>query len=476
MGNRQHCILIIDDEEQILVSYGFVLKSAGYKVITESDSRKVIPLLERERISVIVLDLIMPYISGQELLTVFRNEYPNIPVIIMTASNEVETAVECMKKGAYDYIIKPVDKNRFITSVNKAVEYIELHEEVSYLKRQVLSGELQNREAFSHILTNSKKMMAIFQYAEAIAKTDKPILITGETGVGKELLAKAIYKASKVKGKFVAVNVAGLDAIMFSDTLFGHKKGSYTGALSDRAGLIAQAEGGVMLLDEIGDLPESSQLKLLRLIEEQVYYPIGSDTPRKCNVRIISITNKNLEELVKNGQFRKDLYYRLSYHSILIPPLRERKEDIPVLFEYFLQESAYSLGKKIPSYSKSLIQVLLNYDFPGNVRELKSMTYDAVARDTTGIITENYFEYIVEDIKGCHRIKTEEVPPILISKDRFPTIKEAEGFLISEALRRANGNQRIAASMLGITRQALNKRLCRMAKGQNKDAKDVASE
>ncbi|MBI5409479.1 MAG: sigma-54-dependent Fis family transcriptional regulator [Nitrospirae bacterium] len=466
MSSNKRPVLLVDDEEQILLSYSLILRTSGIgDVLTVNDSRQVINLLNRQEVAVVVMDLVMPYVSGTELLNKITHDFPQIPVIVMTATNELEMAVDCMKAGAFDYLVKPVEKSRFISSIQKALELRELKDEITSLKKQLLRDSLKNREAFSSYLTNSKKIHAIFRYIEAIAETKRPICICGETGVGKELLASIVYAVSGLKGEFVPVNVAGLDDTMFSDTLFGHKKGAFTGADQDRKGLVAKATGGVLLLDEFGDLNESSQIRLLRLLEEQKYYPLGSDTAERSDIRIIATTNKDVEAQIAAGKFRKDLYYRLCAHSIYIPPLRERTEDIPLLLEHFLEAAANSLAKKKPSYPQELITMLLNYSFPGNARELQAMVFDAVAQHNSGILSLNSFKQFMKH-KGLN-VKTNVAPhlnenfSIVKDNERLPTLEEAEDLLISEALKRTNGNQGIAASLLGLTRQALNKRIKR---------------
>ncbi|UCH80864.1 MAG: sigma-54-dependent Fis family transcriptional regulator [Nitrospiraceae bacterium] len=467
MAVSEKPVVLVDDEDQILLSYSTILKTAGMdNIITIQDSKKVMPFLMDHEASVVVLDLIMPHLSGGELLNKIKNDYPNIPVIVMTAINDIEMAVNCMKAGAFDYLVKPVEKSRFISSLHKAFEILELQVEVCNLKHHLLSEQLNNREAFSSIITQSRKMISVFHYIEAIAGSDRPVCISGETGVGKELLARATYNISGRTGYFVAVNVAGLDDTMFSDTLFGHKKGAFSGADSDRDGLIAKAGGGSLMLDEIGDLNEHSQLKLLRLLEERQYYPLGSDVSHKSNVRIIATTNKDLKNMVANGRFRKDLYYRLCTHLIQIPPLRERLEDIPLLLDHFLDEASLTLSKRKPYYPDELITLLSGYHFPGNIRELQTMIVDAVARHKSGKLSMGTFKHKI-------RQNDEAVPTHFISSEKgklsetpgqsgvLPTLKESEAYLISEALKRSEGNQRRAAEMLGISRQALNKRLKR---------------
>ena len=303
----------------------------------------------------------------------------------------------------------------------------------------------------------------MFHYIETIAESKEPVLIMGETGVGKELVSKAIYDVSHVKGKFVTVNVAGLDDTMFSDTLFGHKKGAFTGADKDRKGLIVKAFEGTLLLDEIGDLNDMSQVKLLRLIEDGTYYPLGSDTPEKSNERIIASTNCDIQKLIAEGKFREDLYYRLGAIHVHVPPLRERTEDIPLLLDHFIEDSSKSLKKNKPSWPQELIALLSNYFFPGNIRELKAMVFDAVAKHKSGMLSLNSFkEYITkksEYIDPAISLGNSGASGMPAFTGRFPTLKETDDFLVSEALKRSNGNQGIAASMLGITRQALNSRL-----------------
>jgi DNA-binding NtrC family response regulator len=466
-------VLLVDDEEQILLSYKVMLRTDGCdNVITVHDSREVLPLLSKQGVSVIVLDLNMPILSGTELLGKISDEFPLIPVIIVTAINDLENAVECMKRGASDYIVKPVEKNRFISSIRKALEVSELRSEVSNLRQHIstlrqhfFSDKLEFESAFSSILTKSKKMYSVFQYVEAVSRSTEPILIRGETGVGKELISRAVHQISGLQGEFVAVNVSGLDDTMFSDTLFGHKKGAFTGAEKDRDGLIVQAKGGTLLLDEIGDLNELSQVKLLRLLEEGVYYPLGSDIPQKSNARIIGSTNRDLQNRISERKFRKDLYYRLAALQIQIPPLRERLEDIPVLLDYFLENSAESLHKNKPAPASELISLLSTYYFPGNIRELKAMVFDAVAQHKSGVLSMGRFKEFIaskgEQVKSEFAIKNEKYGSTLDISGRFPTLKEVETYMISEALERSNNNQGIAASLLGITRHALNKRLKR---------------
>ncbi|MCB1859198.1 MAG: sigma-54-dependent Fis family transcriptional regulator [Gammaproteobacteria bacterium] len=463
-------VILVDDEPSVLLSSRMILNSAGLaNVQTVADSRELLPTLQEREAAVVVLDLFMPYLSGTQLLPEIIRDYPDLPVIVMTASQEVETAVRCMKEGAFDYLVKPVEESRFISSVRRAMELRSLRQQVGALKRYLITDQLEHGEAFSAIVTVSRRMRNLFQYMEAVAETGEPVLISGETGTGKELLAEAMHKLSNRSGPFVTVNVAGLDDALFSDTLFGHRKGAFSGADSHREGMVAQAAGGTLFLDEIGDLKLPSQVKLLRLLQERQYYPLGSDVAKICDVRIVCATNQNLQACMSQNKFRADLFFRLSVHQVEVPPLRRRKEDIPALLEHFIQAAATSLEKKAPAAPPELERLLENYHFPGNIRELRAMVFDAVARHQAGsVLSVKGFRKFIK----AQRQDSPTVPDtqqVVISDGRFPTLKEAEQLHIEEALLRAGGNQGTAATLLGISRPALNRRLSRM-KGKGSDS------
>jgi two-component system, NtrC family, nitrogen regulation response regulator GlnG len=458
-------VLLVDDEPQLLRSASVALRASGItRVVTLEDSRAVLPLLAEQEVGVIVLDLTMPHLSGQVLLEHLTTDYPDVPVMVMTATNDLETAVQCMQAGAIDYLVKPVETNRLVASVRRALEVRALQAEVLSLKERLLTETPPHREAFAEIITQSKAMHAIFRYIEAIAHSPQPVLITGETGTGKELVARALHRLAGGRGEFVAVNVAGLDDTMFSDTLFGHTKGAFTGADQPRDGLITQATDGTLFLDEIGDLAPASQVKLLRLLQDGTYYPLGADRPRQSRARIVVATNYDIAQRVSAELFRKDLYYRLRAHHIQIPPLRARREDIPLLINHVLEKAAQALHKPTPTPPLALHRLLQTYAFPGNVRELEAMVFDAVARHQGGILSLQSFKAAIG--AGPPTAEDGAEPATLMSlstlfPDRLPTLSEAQAALIAEALRRAEGNQGLAAGMLGLSRQALNKRLTR---------------
>jgi len=464
LNSFQKPILLVDDEEHILNSTKLLLLSSGFsEVLTESDSSEVLPFLEKQPVSVIVLDLHMPKLSGVDLLVKLVNGYPHIPIILVTANDEVVTIVECMKMGAFDYIVKPVEATRLVASVRKAMDHSNLAHEVALLKQRLLSDELQNPAAFAQIVTGNKRMRALFQYVEVIAPTQQPTLITGETGTGKELFARVIHELSGCKGEFIALNVAGLDDNMFSDTLFGHRKGAFTGAEQNREGMVASAKGGTLFLDEIGDLDNSSQVKLLRLLQEKEYYPVGSDLLRKSDARIVMATNRNLPKLIEEGKFRNDLYYRLCAHQLNIPPLRERLDDIPLLLDHLLDKAASAMNKKKPTCPPQLAVLLSIYSFPGNVRELEGMVFDAVVRHSSGILSMESFRGAIGDVRPTAEMEVSPAAdrenPLNVLFGHFPTIDEVEEYLINEAMTLAKNNQGIAANLLGMNRQTLNKRL-----------------
>ncbi|MCP4409701.1 MAG: sigma-54-dependent Fis family transcriptional regulator [Gammaproteobacteria bacterium] len=462
-------VLLVDDEASVLLSSKMLLHSVGVRnVETLEDSRELMPYLARHRVAAIVLDLFMPYVTGNQLLPEIVQQYPEIPVIVMTASQEVETAVACMKEGAFDYLVKPVEESRYTSCVKRVLEVRALRQQLGAMKRSLLSDRLDHPDVFSSIMTANRKMRSLFQYMEAIAFSNEPILIIGETGVGKGLLAEAAHRLSACPGKLVQLNVAGADDALFSDTLFGHRKGAFTGADQAREGLVAQAAAGTLFLDEIGDLTITSQVKLLRLLQEQSYYPLGSDVPKNSDIRILCATHQDLRAQMSQGQFRSDLYFRLSVHQIEVPPLRERKEDIPLLLGHFIEQAAHSMKKPAPTPPSELLTLLANHHFPGNVRELRAMVYDAVAQHRSGpVLSMESFRGVIQKQRIPARLAkkehgTETHPLIVPEGAPFPTLKEAETELVTEALRRAKGNQGIAAALLGISRPALNRRLSRL--------------
>ncbi len=455
-------ILLVDDERPWLRSLSLALERVGglNNLITCQDSREALDILRRQPVSLVLLDLNMPYMSGQELLLAIHQTYPDIPVIVISGLNQVDTAVKCMRLGAFDYFVKTVEEDRLLAGVLRALRLRELQGENQKLKSSLLDNRLQHPDAFDDILTCSSQMQNIFRYVEAVAPSCEPILITGESGTGKELIAHAVHRVATPEGPWVTVNVAGLDDNVFADTLFGHVKGAFTGADAARPGMIEQARGGTLFLDEIGDLSLPSQIKLLRLLQEGEYHPLGSDRPKRIQARIVVATNRDLAQAQLAGTFRKDLFFRLRAHHIHLPPLHERSEDIPLLLHHFLEEAANAFGKKRPTPPDELPTLLQTHNFPGNVRELRAMVFDAVSVHNGGKLSMNNFKKAMGAPQHNNNSVHEEISgPELHFPTPLPTIERTVRLLIEEALQRANGNQSIAAGMLGISRPALNKRL-----------------
>jgi DNA-binding NtrC family response regulator len=452
-------ILLVDDEEMFLRSARLALAADGWTNVTiEIDSRKVEELLKSRPFDVVALDLTMPYVSGLELLKHISEHYPETTVIVITGINEIDSVVDCMRKSAFDYIVKPVRQEILCSRIRKAVDHQSSLKETNLLKETILDGSIKNPALFSSIVTSSKRMLNLFRYAEAVAPSELPILITGETGTGKELMARVIHTLSGRKGTFVPVNAASLATSIFADTLFGHTRGAYTGAQQDRKGLIEEAADGTLFLDELGDLDLESQVALLRLLQEREYQPLGSDKPRRSKARIVAATNK---KVTPEGPFRRDLYYRLQAHHIHIPPLRERMEDVPLIARSFIEKASEELGKVIHHIPIELDDLLMQHNFPGNIRELEGIVYDAVSQNNSGTLSLQVFKNkIGGSAQNIVSLKTsnDQTANTVSFPHPLPTMKAMEDILIKEALLRCNGNKTLAAHMLGLSRQTLIKR------------------
>ena len=454
-------VLLVDDEPAWLHSLALTLeRSAGITNLqTCADSRKVMELLDRSAVGLVLLDLTMPHLSGEQLLAQIAERHPETTVIVISGLNQVEAAVQCIKLGAFDYFVKTVEEDRLIGGILRAIRMRELEQDNREITDRFLAGTVQDPEAFSSIVTADRGLQTIFAYVEAVAKSPQPLLITGESGVGKELLARAAHTLSGCKGPLVSVNVAGLDDTVFADTLFGHLRGAFTGADQPRKGMIEEAADGTLFLDEIGDLSIASQVKLLRLLQEGEYFPLGSDRPKRLKARIVVATHCDLVEREAQGSFRRDLYYRLRTHRIHVPPLRDRKGDIPLLLDYFLAAAADDLGKKKPTPPRELGQLLATYPFPGNIRELRSMVYDAVSVHRDRVLSMESFIQAIGSRGGGSLPATQSSGNPFTGLERLPTFGDAAELLVEEAMHRSAGNQSLAARLLGISQPALSKRL-----------------
>jgi len=458
-------VLIIDDELDLLENYRMQLEGNGIdNLILCSRGEAVAALLREQDISVLLLDLSLPGVSGKRLLEEIKENYPGIHILVITGLQDVDLAVECIKIGAFDFMVKPVELSRLLSKINQCVDKKNLEKQIDVLTQKIQTTELKNKEAFAGIITHNETMLSKFRYVEAIAESNNPVLITGESGVGKELIAAVIHQLSNRAGKFVSENIAGLDDTMISDTLFGHAKGAFTDAEGARRGLVEEAAGGTLFLDEIGDMSSSSQVKLLRFIEQKEYRPLGADEVKVSDARIIIATNADLKQKLEEGTFRKDLFYRLT-HQIHIPPLRERLDDLPYLVNHFVTQAAEALDRKPPAVPDELLLQLRNYDYPGNIRELKNMIENALSRSTSRTLSLSYFKEYLQSNRAESDSEATEIElkvDNFILPDKFPKLKELEEYAVSEALRRSKGNQNFAARLLGLSPSALSRRIKKM--------------
>lgn len=457
-------ILLVDDEDSFLRSLTMTLKRRGgiNHLFQCNDSRNVLAMLEQHPIKLVLLDLNMPNVMGMSLLEQILESHPHVRVIIISGLNQIEIAMQCIRLGALDYFVKTTDENHLIEGIKRTIRSIEVHSENDKLRSRFLNDTLEHPEVFENILTQDKTMRSIFQYLEAIAASNQPIMINGESGVGKELIAQAIHKLSHKSGPIISVNVAGLDDNMFADTLFGHSRGAFSGAEKARAGMIEQANGGTLFLDEIGDLSLMSQVKLLRLLQEGEYYPLGSDHPKRLNARVVVATHQDLTQKQEAGEFRKDLYYRLQTHQVSIPPLRQRKGDIAILLDLFLEEAASELQKAKPTIPKELPVLLANYAFPGNVRELRALAFKAMGLHRSKMLSMDSFKDLIspKDLSpGWTEDQTTQSCISFHPELSLPSLTEIGDLLIDEAMLRAKGNQSIASRLVGISQPALSKRI-----------------
>ncbi len=449
-----HTILVVDDEPSIRECLQIMLKREGYEVSCAEDGREAITLFEKNPFDVVLADIRMPKTTGFEVLNRIKELSPKTKVIMITAYASFESAVESMKEGAYDYIAKPFNVDEVKRTVSNALQSVTGTEDSAQKKRGKGNGEY-----FEGIVSVSPEMQKIFDLIPKAASSKANVLITGESGTGKELVARAIHNHSpRREGPFVTMNCGGVPEQLLESELFGYTKGSFTGAISDKIGLFQAANAGTIFMDEIGDLPLPLQVKLLRIVQEKSFKPVGGTQEIKVDVRIISATNIDLEERVINGTFREDLFYRLNVIQVRIPPLRERKMDIPLLAHHFLKKYSQELGKEIRTISSYALKVLLDYSFPGNVRELENIVERSVALESSNII--------LPESLTLSRHKNEFKKNILIDTDIPPEgidLTEAVGtlekHLLRKALQKTNGEIKKAAQLLHIPYRAIRYRL-----------------
>jgi len=440
-------ILIIDNELVALKNLKQVMKNEGYAVTGTQSGQKALKYLEEQHFDVVLTDLRLEKIDGMQILEKCRSHYPDTEVILITGYATLESAVEAMKQGAFYYIGKPFRLDDVRKVVREALAKVEIKNENRHLREQLASYESKVQ-----IITQAPQMLKLLKTARQVAPTDCNIIISGESGTGKELLARYLHQYSeRVKGPFIAVNCGAFTEELLANELFGHEKGAFTGATAQKQGLVEVANGGTLFLDEVTEMPPSMQVKLLRVVQEREVQRLGSTTPIAVNVRFLAATNRNLQEIVKNGQFRQDLFFRLNVVSLHLPPLAQRKGDISLLSQYFLQRYAKQMKRAISEIAPAASECLAAYGFPGNVRELENLIAHGVALARGSTIE---LENLPEDIRTL-TIKTFRRK----EEGSLPSLEEQEIAYIQWVLKEVKGNKTLAAQVLGIDRVSLWRKL-----------------
>jgi DNA-binding NtrC family response regulator len=447
LEENNYRVLVIDDDEEMCRLIAEVLLKESFSVVTLSDSLQAAKVLRREEFDVIVTDLEMKGLKGTDLLKEAAMASPMTPVIIITAFGTIASAIQAMKLGAFDYITKPFDKEELVLVVKKAIENRTLKKEVLRLRKEVTT-----RYDFQQLIGKSPSMQKIYDLIERISDISSNVLITGESGTGKEMVAKAIHYTGKRKERpFIALNCAAIPETLLESELFGYKRGAFTDAKSDKKGLIFEADKGTLFLDEITEMPQTLQAKLLRVIEEKEVRPLGDTNAYPVDVRIISTSNRNMEALIQHDQFRKDLYYRLKVIDIELPPVRERREDIPLLIQHFISRFNRELKKEITSVSDETLRILFSYSWPGNVRELENVIQRAIALSRHEVI-------LPEDLPVSVLYETDKDMLKKAVQEKY-TIDQMEKEYIRRILVEVGGNRTKACEILGLDRKTLYRKL-----------------
>ncbi|MCB0361639.1 MAG: sigma-54-dependent Fis family transcriptional regulator [Bdellovibrionales bacterium] len=448
-------ILVVDDEESIREFLDIMLRKEGYEVACAEDGSKALELLKKRSMDMVISDLQMPNLSGIELLRQVKEQYPDMLFMMITAFGSTETAVEAMKLGAYDYITKPFKIDEVRINIANALRSKNLE-----VENRVLKKELNREYSFQSVVGNSEAMHRIYEMIRRVSSTPTNVLVTGESGTGKEMVAKAIHYNGPLKDKpFVTINCGAIPESLMESEMFGHKKGSFTGAVVDKAGLFEIADGGTLFLDEVGELPPSIQVKLLRAIQERVIRRVGGIDDTKIEVRIIAATNRDLEDMVSKGEFRQDLFYRLNVININMPPLRERPEDIPLLANHFLKKYNERLIKNIGGISSEAMDILRKYQYPGNVRELENIIERTVALEGGATILPESLPPFVNTPTGRKLASSHEIEITEDGIELDKIIGQIEKELLIKAIHATNGVKKRAAKLLNITFRSMRYRV-----------------
>ena len=441
-------ILIVDDEKNIREGLGRSLEMDGYEVLLAEDGKQGWSLVNQEHVDLVIADLKMPEMSGEELLKRISSAYPTIPVIILTGHGTIESAVEAMRNGAFDFVTKPVNLDRLSLLAKRALSNRELVLQHRNLKEEV--ERLKSRRTAGAIIGKSTQMQKIMQMVEQVAATKASVLITGESGVGKELVADAVHNLSnRSENPYIKVHCAALAESLLESELFGHEKGAFTGAVSMKRGRFELAHTGTIFLDEIGEINQQVQIKILRVLQDKKFERVGGEHTQEVDVRVVSATNRDLKSEIEEGRFREDLFYRLNVVNIHVPPLRDRKEDIPLLISAFLQEFSEENQKNIEGIDPRARLALYNYHWPGNIRELRNCIESAVVMSKGNIISYDDLPPTVTSGSDTDYIKIEV----------GSSMEDAEREMIRATLHRENGNKSRTADVLGIGRKTLHRKI-----------------
>lgn len=452
MTNDQTHILLIDDEKNYLLVLELLLLDAGYAVTALNDPEAALAFLDESEVDVLVTDMKMPRLSGKDVLMHVKRDYPHIPVLIMTAFGSIESAVDVMKMGAFDYITKPFANDELLLSVQNAAELAKVHR-----RYRLLHENLEERYGLHRIIGKSKGIRSVLALVDKAAPTKSNVLISGESGTGKELVARAIHFASPRKdGPFISVNCMALNPGVLESELFGHEKGSFTGAVALRRGRFELASGGTLFLDEIGELSQDMQIKLLRVLQERRFERVGGSEEIEVDIRVVTATNKDLQHEVEKGSFREDLYYRLNVVHIHLPPLRERREDIPLLLAHFVEKIATESNLPRKIISPEALDYLSGYEWPGNIRQLENVVERCMVMVSDDTVTVADLPPEVKDDEAQLKNALDMLPVQLNLAD---TLDKLEAALIRRALARADFVQVKAADLLGISKSLLQYKL-----------------
>jgi DNA-binding NtrC family response regulator len=450
-------VLLVEDEKRMRQVIAMQLSDLDLHIHEAVDGEQAIHIFENEMIHLVITDLKLPKINGMEVLNFIKEKDPEIPVIVITAYGSIENAVRAIQKGAFDYVTKPFKEEKLRASIIKALQISRLTSEVRYLRQ-----EIEDRYTFKNIVGDSPKICDVLKLAGSVSNTDTTVLITGESGTGKELLSRATHiNSPRSSGPFLTVNCAAIPSTLQETELFGYEKGAFTGAHKRTKGKFETASGGTLFLDEIGDMKLDVQAKLLRILETHEFERIGGTKTINSDVRIIAATNKNLEEMVEEKLFREDLFYRINVFPVHIPPLRERKQDIPKLSTHFIQEFSKAFGRKPPELSDKAIRKLTQYPWKGNIRELKNVIERAMILSKGSQITSHHVILNESHEKIFKQINMDTLIPMIIN-DHGLSLDDLESYCINYAMKTLNNNVSKAARFLGLSRATLRYRLEKM--------------